>query len=189
MSTLDGSTPTLCSPPATPALWACPPAASSKQRGAGGWPARRHRRATAGLSPRGWRSWRWTAKRSPGRQRRPPRHRRRPSTHWHAGTPTSSSPTSPSTPGQPPHRIAGFVFLPRQTACSTAPPTATAETSGRKAWTVHVDGGSFANVRNNPDQQEVRFAQSQRFTSATVLAPVWGNGWASAAELSGDPSP
>jgi alpha-L-fucosidase len=50
---------------------------------------------------------------------------------------------------------------------------------------VAIEDGSFANVRNNPDLQEARFAPVRaRFFRFTALAEVWHNGWTSAAELS-----
>ena len=53
-----------------------------------------------------------------------------------------------------------------------------------KSSTTMYDG-SFANIRNNPDQQEVRFAPvAARFFRFTALREIWRNGWTSAAEIS-----
>ncbi|KQV59576.1 coagulation factor 5/8 type domain-containing protein [Pelomonas sp. Root1217] len=84
-------------------------------------------------------------------------------------------------------RIAGFVYLPRQDALlnGTAEHFRFETSEDGKAWTVAVDKGTFSNVRNNPDLQEVRFpAVKARFFRFTALNEVWGNGWTSAAELS-----
>jgi alpha-L-fucosidase len=90
------------------------------------------------------------------------------------------------------HRIAGFVYLPRQDGMlnGTAEHYRFETSEDGKTWMVNVDKGSFSNVRNNPDLQEVRFAPAQaRFFRYTVLQEVWNNGWASAAELSVIPAP
>lgn len=84
-------------------------------------------------------------------------------------------------------RIAGFVFLPRQDGMlnGTAEDFRFETSEDGKAWTVNVEKGTFSNVRNNPDLQQVRFAPvNARYFRYTVLKEVWGNGWASAAELS-----
>jgi alpha-L-fucosidase len=84
-------------------------------------------------------------------------------------------------------RIAGFVYLPRQDGLlnGTAEHFRFETSEDGKAWTVNVEKGTFSNVRNNPDLQEVRFAPvNARYFRYTVLQEVWGNGWASAAELS-----
>jgi alpha-L-fucosidase len=111
-----------------------------------------------------------------------------PNTHWHTRWSADLKPPHHVTidMGQL-HRIAGFVFLPRQDGLlnGTADRYRFETSEDGKAWAVQVDGGTFANVRNNPDQQEVRFAPiTARYFRYTVLTEVWGNGWASAAELS-----
>lgn len=111
-----------------------------------------------------------------------------PGTHWHTRWNADLKPPHHITidMGQV-HRIAGFVFLPRQDGLlnGTADRYRFETSEDGQHWTVHIDNGSFANVRNNPDQQELRFAPvAARYFRYTVLAEVWGNGWASAAELS-----
>ena len=85
------------------------------------------------------------------------------------------------------HRIAGFVYLPRQDGV----PTGTVESFRFETsedgvdWTTAIQRGTFANVRNNPDLQEVRFAPVKaRYFRFTALDEIGGNGWTSAAELS-----
>lgn len=85
------------------------------------------------------------------------------------------------------HRIAGFVYLPRQDGMLNGTvENFRFETSEDGAtWTVNVEKGTFSNVRNNPDLQEVRFpVVNARFFRFTALDEVWRNGWTSAAELS-----
>jgi alpha-L-fucosidase len=85
------------------------------------------------------------------------------------------------------HRIAGFVYLPRQDGLlnGTAERYRFESSEDGQNWTVNVDKGTFSNVRNNPDLQEVRFAPVKaRYFRFTALDEVWGNGWTSAAELS-----
>lgn len=85
------------------------------------------------------------------------------------------------------HDIAGFVYLPRQDGMlnGTAVDYRFETSVDGQAWTVNVEKGTFSNVRNNPDLQEVRFAPVKaRFFRYTMLSEVWGNGWGSAAELS-----
>lgn len=85
------------------------------------------------------------------------------------------------------HRIAGFVYLPRQDGMlnGTAENFRFETSEDGRSWTVTVAKGTFSNVRNNPDLQEVRFAPVKaRYFRFTALDEVWRNGWASAAELS-----
>jgi alpha-L-fucosidase len=85
------------------------------------------------------------------------------------------------------HRIAGFVYLPRQDGMlnGTVEHFRFETSEDGKTWHVAVEKGTFSNVRNNPDLQEVRFpAVKARFFRLTALNEVWGNGWTSAAELS-----
>jgi alpha-L-fucosidase len=85
------------------------------------------------------------------------------------------------------HRIAGFVYLPRQDGMlnGTVENFRFETSEDGQAWTVNVEKGTFSNVRNNPDLQEVRFAPVKaRFFRFTALDEVWRNGWTSAAELS-----
>ncbi len=85
------------------------------------------------------------------------------------------------------HRIAGFVYLPRQDGMlnGTVENFRFETSEDGVTWTATVERGTFANVRNNPDLQEVRFAPVKaRFFRFTALDEVWRNGWTSAAELS-----
>jgi alpha-L-fucosidase len=85
------------------------------------------------------------------------------------------------------HRIAGFVYLPRQDGMlnGTVENYRFETSEDGRTWTVNVDRGTFSNVRNNPDLQEVRFAPAKaRYFRFTALDEVWRNGWTSAAELS-----
>lgn len=84
-------------------------------------------------------------------------------------------------------RIGGFVYLPRQDGLlnGTAEHFRFETSEDGQTWTVNVDKGKFSNVRNNPDLQETRFPPVMaRYFRFTALQEVWGNGWASAAELS-----
>lgn len=85
------------------------------------------------------------------------------------------------------HRIAGFVYLPRQDGMlnGTVENFRFETSEDGKTWTTTVEKGTFSNVRNNPDLQEVRFpVVKARFFRFTALDEVWRNGWTSAAELS-----
>jgi alpha-L-fucosidase len=85
------------------------------------------------------------------------------------------------------HRIAGFVYLPRQDGMlnGTVENYRFETSEDGVTWQAAVERGTFANVRNNPDLQEVRFpALSARFFRFTALDEVWRAGWTSAAELS-----
>jgi alpha-L-fucosidase len=85
------------------------------------------------------------------------------------------------------HRIAGFVYLPRQDGMlnGTAENYRFETSEDGVNWTATVERGTFANVRNNPDLQEVRFPPVKaRYFRFTALDEVWRNGWTSAAELS-----
>jgi len=85
------------------------------------------------------------------------------------------------------HRIAGFVYLPRQDGMlnGTVENYRVETSEDGVTWTTAVERGTFSNVRNNPDLQEVRFAPVKaRFFRFTALDEVWRNGWTSAAELS-----
>jgi len=85
------------------------------------------------------------------------------------------------------HRIAGFVYLPRQDGMlnGTVENFRLETSEDGVTWATAVERGTFANVRNNPDLQEVRFAPMKaRYFQFTALDEVWRNGWTSAAELS-----
>ena len=85
------------------------------------------------------------------------------------------------------HRIAGFVYLPRQDGMlnGTVENYRFEVSEDGANWSTAVERGTFSNVRNNPDLQEVRFAPMKaRFFRFTALDEVWRNGWTSAAELS-----
>jgi alpha-L-fucosidase len=85
------------------------------------------------------------------------------------------------------HRIGGFVYLPRQDGMlnGTVENFRFETSEDGVHWTSAVDHGTFANVRNNPDLQEVRFAPViARLFRFTALDEIWRNGWTSAAELS-----
>jgi alpha-L-fucosidase len=85
------------------------------------------------------------------------------------------------------HRIAGFVYLPRQDGMlnGTVENFRFETSEDGVHWTTAVARGTFANVRNNPDLQEVRFAPvTARYFRLTALDEVWRNGWTSAAEIS-----
>ena len=85
------------------------------------------------------------------------------------------------------HRIAGFTYLPRQDGMLNGMVEKYRfETSADGVnWTTNIATGSFANIQNNPDLQEVSFAPvNARYFRFTALDEVWRNGWTSAAELS-----
>ena len=86
-----------------------------------------------------------------------------------------------------PHPIGGFTYLPRQ----DGNPNGTVENYRFETsvdgtdWITNVVAGTFANIRNNPSFQKVRFAPVKaRFFRFTALREINGNGWTSAAEIS-----
>lgn len=110
------------------------------------------------------------------------------STHWH--TRWSSDLKLPHAitvdMGQA-HRIGGVAYLPRQDGMLNGTVEnfrfETSEDGTR--WHTAIERGHFANVRNNPDLQRVRFQPvTARYFRFTALDEVWRNGWTSAAELS-----
>lgn len=85
------------------------------------------------------------------------------------------------------HRIAGLVYMPRQDGDlgGTVDHFRFELSEDGLTWRSAIEKGNFANVRNNPDLQEVRFAPATaRYFRFTALDEIWGNGWTSAAELS-----
>lgn len=84
-------------------------------------------------------------------------------------------------------RIAGFSYLPRQDRNrSGVVESYRFETSlDGQTWATNVDGGTFGNIRNNPDNQEVTFAPiGARYFRFTALRALGNNGVVSAAEIS-----
>jgi alpha-L-fucosidase len=111
-----------------------------------------------------------------------------PATFWQSGP--AAAPASPHAisvdMGQA-HRIGGLVYLPRQDGqLGGTVEHFRFETSEDGAhWHSAIAEGVFSNVRNNPDQQEARFAPvTARFFRFTALDDVWRSGVTSAAELS-----
>jgi alpha-L-fucosidase len=85
------------------------------------------------------------------------------------------------------HRIGGFTYLPRQDGNRNGVvETYRFETSmDGQNWRTNVDLGSFGNMRNNPELQEVTFAPvDARYFRFTALKEIGTNGTASAAEIS-----
>jgi len=84
-------------------------------------------------------------------------------------------------------RIAGLTYLPRQDRSHDGVVESYRfETSvDGTSWITNVDSGSFGNIQNNPELQEVRFAPVEaRFFRFTALKEIGANGWTSAAEVS-----
>jgi alpha-L-fucosidase len=84
-------------------------------------------------------------------------------------------------------RIAGFTYLPRQDRSHNGVvENYRFETSmDRHDWTMDVDSGSFGNIQNNPELQEVPFPPvSARYFRFTALKEIGTNGRTSAAEIS-----
>ncbi|MBP1202107.1 alpha-L-fucosidase [Duganella sp. 1411] len=84
-------------------------------------------------------------------------------------------------------RIAGVVYLPRQDGQlnGTVENFRFEVSEDGVRWTTAIERGTFANVRNNPDLQQARFAPVRaRYFRFTALDDVWRNGWTNAAELS-----
>jgi alpha-L-fucosidase len=85
------------------------------------------------------------------------------------------------------HRINGFTYLPRQDGM----PNGIVEnyrfetsTDGVN-WAAEVESGTFANIRNNPSLQIVKFAPvDARFLRFTSLRTINNDGWTCAAEIS-----
>jgi alpha-L-fucosidase len=82
--------------------------------------------------------------------------------------------------------LGGFYYLPRR----DGKPDGLIETyrfetsADGRTWTTLVDGGRFANIRNNPVLQEVRFPTViARYFRFTGLSSVDGDGEVSAAEI------
>ena len=92
--------------------------------------------------------------------------------------------------GQP-HRIAGFVFLPRQDGLlnGTADRYRFETSEDGKAWTVHVDGGSFANVRNNPTRRSALCANHSALLPLHGPRRSLGQWLGQRGRVVGDPSP
>ena len=138
-----------------------------------------------GLSPRGWKVL--------GDDGAAPAIDGDPGTFWHtnwAGAP--GRPHAITVDMGASHRIAGFVYLPRQDGqLDGTPEHFRFETSeDGMHWRVAVERGAFSNIRNNPDMQEVRFAPTAaRLFRFTALDDVWRNGSTSVAELSVIPAP
>jgi alpha-L-fucosidase len=85
------------------------------------------------------------------------------------------------------HRVGGFTYLPRQDGLLDGMVEEFRfETSADGVnWTTNVAAGSFANIRNNPSLQEVRFTPVEaRWFRFTSLRALWHSGWTSAAEIS-----
>jgi len=85
------------------------------------------------------------------------------------------------------HQIGGFAYLPRQDGI----PNGIVEryrfetSADGLTWTTNVDSAKFANIRNNPSLQQVRFEPiNARFFRFTALQEINKNGWMSAAEIS-----
>lgn len=85
------------------------------------------------------------------------------------------------------HRVGGFTYLPRQ----DGNPNGIVEhyrfetSDDGNHWTTNIVSGAFANIRNNPSLQIVKFAPvNARYFRFTALREVDGNGWTSAAEIS-----
>jgi len=84
------------------------------------------------------------------------------------------------------HRIAGLAYLPRQDGQlgGTVENFRFETSEDGVTWQANVEQGTFGNVRNNPDWQEVRFAPATaRYFRFTGLDDVWRSGWVNAAEL------
>lgn len=84
-------------------------------------------------------------------------------------------------------RIGGFTYIPRQDGNRNGVVESYRfETSvDGKSWTKDVEFGSFGNMRNNPELQEVTFAPlDARFFRFTALKELGANGLTSAAEIS-----
>ncbi|MYN21181.1 coagulation factor 5/8 type domain-containing protein, partial [Rugamonas sp. FT107W] len=85
------------------------------------------------------------------------------------------------------HRIAGLVYLPRQDGQlgGTAENYRFDTSEDGVHWSAAIERGTFANIRNNPDSQQARFAPvSARYFRFTALDEVWRGGATNAAELS-----
>ncbi|GJI93991.1 hypothetical protein RugamoR57_07090 [Duganella caerulea] len=85
------------------------------------------------------------------------------------------------------HRIAGLVYLPRQDGQlgGTVENYRFDTSEDGVHWTAAIERGAFANIRNNPDSQQARFAPvSARYFRFTALDEVWRGGATNAAELS-----
>ena len=148
-----------CNPRYTGAL-SLPPAASSKQGGGrmAGFGVIGARNFT-GLSPRGWKVVEVDSEEvTRGDNGARLAIDGDPSTGTRAGTPTSSSPTITIDMGQP-HRIAGFVFLPRGTAAQRhRRPLPLRDQRGRQSLDRARGRRQLRQRAQQPDQQEVRFA-------------------------------
>jgi alpha-L-fucosidase len=88
-------------------------------------------------------------------------------------------------------RIAGVAYLPRQDGQlnGTVEHFRFDTSEDGVQWHTAIERGFFANVRNNPDWQQARFAPvTARYFRFTALDDVWRNGWTSGAELSAIPA-
>jgi alpha-L-fucosidase len=85
------------------------------------------------------------------------------------------------------HRIAGFIYLPRQDGIlnGTAERYRFETSIDGVTWTINIASGTFANIRNNPSLQQISFEPiDARFFRFTALQEINKNGWTSAAEIS-----
>ena len=112
-----------------------------------------------------------------------------PDTIWH-------SKWRPDAP-KPPHcliidlgetvRLEGFTYLPRRggTLNGTIRDYAIYVSRDNEVWSEPAAQGSFANIKNNPVEQQVRFDEPRegRFIKLLALSEVNDNPWASAAEI------
>jgi alpha-L-fucosidase len=111
-----------------------------------------------------------------------------PATYWDTGWGAELKPPHAITVdmGQV-HRIGGLVYVPRQDGQLNGTVENyrfdTSEDGVR--WTTAIERGTFANIRNNPDSQQARFAAvNARYFRFTALDDVWRNGTTTVAELS-----
>jgi alpha-L-fucosidase len=188
--TTDGSTPTAASPAYGTPL-ALP--ASGVVKAARVLPDGRlgvvGTRRFAGLSPRGWKILSVDSEETvQGRNDAALAIDGDPATFWHTRWAADLTlPHAIAVDMGEVHRIAGFAYLPRQDGMlnGTVENFRFETSEDGVHWATAVERGTFANVRNNPDLQEVRFApMSARCFRFTALDEIHRNGWTSAAEIS-----
>ena len=142
----------------------------------------------AGLAPRGWKVVQVDSEETQqGRHAAALAIDGDPSTYWHTRFGNPKLPQAITVDMGQVHRIAGLVYVPRQDGVlgSTVEHFRFETSEDGVRWNTAFERGTFSNVRNNPDVQELRFAPVQaRFFRFTALEEVWRGGSASAAELS-----
>jgi alpha-L-fucosidase len=141
----------------------------------------------AGLSPQGWKVVQADSEESAGGHGAALAIDGDPATYWHTRSGNPSLPQGIAVDMGRARCIAGLVYVPRQDGVlgGTVEHFRFETSEDGLRWNTAIERGAFANIRNNPDLQQARFAPAMaRFFRFTALEEVWRGGAANAAELS-----